>query len=180
MLYIFLATGFEETEALGTLDILRRIGLSAQTVSITGDRCVMGAHQVPVIADILIEDVKIEESECLILPGGLPGSQYLLECASLRDLLLQQFGAGKRVAAICAGPMVLGAHGILQGKQATCYPGFEDRMIGATPVNAKVVVDGNVITGKGPGAVFDFGFAIAEQFAGKEAVAALKKAMIWN
>ena len=157
---VFLANGFEEMEAIGTVDILRRGGIDVRTVSISNERKVAGAHGVELIADALFAEADLTEAEALILPGGMPGSSNLNECEPLKELLIQQYKAGKTIAAICAAPMVLGGLGLLKGRKATCYPGFEPKLIGATVTGEAVEVDGNVVTGKGPGLVFNFGLAL--------------------
>ena len=175
---IFLATGFEEVEALFPLDILRRGGLSVKTVSVTGEPAVIGAHGVPVTADCLIEDLKEEDIEMIVLPGGLPGATNLDAHAGL-DVLVRSFAdAQKPLAAICAAPLVYGRRGLLKGKNATCYPGFEKYMEGAHATGAMVEQDGNFITGKGPGAAFDFGFAIVTKLAGKAKADEVKAGML--
>lgn len=168
--FVFLATGFEEMEAIGTADVLRRAGIQAATVSITGDKTVVGAHNIPVCADYLFEEAPLADAAALVLPGGLPGAHNLNACEPLKEALLQQYREGRIVAAICAAPLVLGGLGLTKGRRATCYPGFEDALIGATTCGANVETDGNVITGKGPGLVFDFGLALVRAIKG-EAVA---------
>lgn len=158
--FVFLADGFEEMEALGTVDILRRAGIDAVTVSITTDQMVKGAHKVPVRADLTFEEAVLAGADALILPGGMPGAKNLNDSEALKTVLLQQYREGRIVAAICAAPMVLGGLGLLKGRRATCYPGFEDTLIGAKPTGEAVEVDGPVITGKGPGLVFNFGLAL--------------------
>ncbi len=168
--FVFLATGFEEMEAIGTADVLRRAGIQAATVSITGDKTVVGAHNIPVCTDYLFEEAPLADAAALVLPGGLPGAHNLNASEPLKEALLQQYREGRIVAAICAAPLVLGGLGLTKGRRATCYPGFEDALIGATTCGANVETDGNVITGKGPGLVFDFGLALVRAIKG-EAVA---------
>ena len=126
---VFLANGFEEMEALGTVDILRRGGIEVQTVSITADPIVTGAHQVPVTADTTIDKAVLNDADALILPGGMPGASNLNNSETVKEALLQQYREGRIVAAICAAPMVLGGLGLLKGRNATCYPGFEPQLI---------------------------------------------------
>lgn len=168
--FVFLAEGFEETEALGTVDVLRRAGIEATTVSINNEKCVKGAHNIPVMADICFNEASFDEADALILPGGMPGSKNLNECEPLKEALLQQFRENRIVAAICAAPLVLGGLGLLKGKKATCYPSFEPTLIGAEVTSEPAVTDGNVITGKGPGFVFNFALALVAAIKG-EAVA---------
>ena len=155
---VFLANGFEEMEALGTVDILRRGGIEVTTVSITTDLVVTGAHNVPVTADKTLDNVVLNEA--LILPGGMPGASNLNSSEPLKEALLQQYREGRIVAAICAAPMVLGGLGLLKGRNATCYPGFEPKLIGANVTGEAVEISDNVITGKGPGLVMNFGLAL--------------------
>lgn len=166
--FLFLATGFEEIEALGTIDILRRGGVRVVTVSIMGDLNVMGAHNIPVIADYVFEDADFSMADVLILPGGIPGSNHLNTCTRLKELVLKKYKEDKLLAAICAGPMVLGGLGLLKGRKATCFPNFEPTMIGAIPIDEGVVQDGNIITSKGPGFVFDFGLTILKNLRNEE------------
>lgn len=158
--FVFLATGFEEIEALGTVDILRRGGIRVNTVSIMGNLEVIGAHNIPTIADYLFDEADFSAADALILPGGIPGSNHLNACSKLKELIVQKYKEDILLAAICAGPMVLGSLGLLKGRNATCFPNFEPTMIGATAIDSGVVTDGNIITCKGPGYVFDFGIAI--------------------
>jgi 4-methyl-5(b-hydroxyethyl)-thiazole monophosphate biosynthesis len=166
--YLFLATGFEEAEAVGTTDVLRRGEVELTTVSITGERAVTGAHGIPVVADQLFEDSDFSDADALILPGGGPGSQMLNGHAALKKQLVRQYEQNKIVAAICAAPLVLGGLGLLKGKNATCYPGIEPQLTGAILTGKPAVTDGNIITGKGPGLVFDFGLALLTALQGAE------------
>jgi protein deglycase len=165
--FLFLAEGFEETEAIGTVDVLRRAGIDAETVSISNSLDVTGAHGIKIHADQLLKEADIRIPDALILPGGMPGAKNLKECEPLKELLLDQYRSDRIVAAICAAPMVLGTMGLLKGHRATCYPGFEDFLIGAKVTGKATETDGNVITGKGPGFVFDFALAIVTAVRGK-------------
>lgn len=158
--FVFLATGFEEIEATGTVDILRRGGIETKVISITDQYKITGAHGMEYTADSLLADTDFSEADALILPGGMPGSSNLNACNPLKELLVEQYRQQKIVAAICAAPLVLGGLGLLKGRKATCYPGFEPTLIGATVTGGAVEKDGHVITGKGPGLVFDFGLAL--------------------
>ena len=158
--YLFLAPGFEEVEAIGTVDALRRGGIDIKTVSITGENTVVGAHNIPVVADMLIEELQ-EEAEWLILPGGMPGAINLFECKPLTELLLAHNEKGGKIAAICASPaIVLGQLGLLKGKEVTCYPGFEDKCEGATMKDFRSYVCGNIVTANGPSSTFNMAFDI--------------------
>ena len=177
-IYVFLAEGFEEVEALTPVDVLRRAGLPVKTVSVTGVLTVNGAHGVPVIADMVFEEVKEADTEMIVLPGGLPGAKNLDAHKGLSDLIMAFAEAGKPLSAICAAPLVYGKRGLLKGKKATCYPGFDNFLEGAEYTAAMVEKDGNIITGKGPGAAMEFALAVVELLQGKDKVAELRKAMI--
>ena len=164
MNYIFLDNGFEEIEAITTIDLLRRANISLTTVSVTGAEMVLGAHNIPVKADKLFADTNFDDAEMLILPGG---ATKLHEYQSLCELLLAHNAQDKLIAAICAAPSLLGRLGILQGKQATCYPGFEE-FLGESYIDGLVVESKNIITAKGPGLSSDFAFCIVEKLAGNE------------
>ncbi len=164
---VFLADGFEEIEALGTVDILRRGGIDVTTVSITDTPVVTGAHKVQVAADAMIDEISLAGADALVLPGGMPGAANLNSSETVREALLGQYRDGKVVAAICAAPMVLGGLGLLKGRSATCYPGFEPKLIGANVTGAAVEVSDNVITGKGPGLVYDFALALVAALRGE-------------
>lgn len=176
--FLFLATGFEEIEALGTVDILRRGGIRLWTVSITGDHTVMGAHNIPVGADFIFEEADFSMADALILPGGIPGSNHLNTCTRLKELLLAAYKEEKLICAVCAAPMVLGGLGLLKGKKATCFPYFEPTMIGAIPTDSGVVQDGNIITCKGPGYVFDFGLTILRALRDEETAREVASAVL--
>lgn len=164
MNYLFLDNGFEEIEAVTTIDLLRRARIPLTTVSVTGLSMVQGAHNIAIQSDALIDDVDFSDAEVLILPGG---ATHLENSLALRELLKQHNQEGKMIAAICAAPAVLGKLGILQGKQATCYPGFEE-FLGESYVGGLVVESRNIITAKGPGLSSDFAFCLIEKLAGKE------------
>ena len=168
---VFLATGCEEMEAVGTIDILRRGGIETVTVSVTGEKTVTGVHNIPIIADELFENVDCMAYDALVLPGGGPGSEMLNRHEDLRKALVSHYKNGKLIAAICASPRVFGSLGLLNGKKATCYPGIEPELTGSTIVNEPTVTDGNIITGRGPGLVFDFGLAIVKYLHSNESKA---------
>ena len=161
--YLFLATGFEEIEALTIVDMLRRAEIDITTVSISRNLQVEGAHGITVTADCTWVELSTEDADWLILPGGMPGT-----CKPLVSLLQRQAAANKNIAAICAAPSVLGQAGLLNGYKATCYPGFEQFLTGATVTGDNVTVDRNITTGKGPGAAISFATAIITQIAGEE------------
>ncbi len=159
MNYIFLDKGFEEIEAITTIDLLRRADISLVVVSLVGQTLVEGAHHITVQADALFEDVDFKDAEMLILPGG---ATHLGDHKGLVNLLLAHNEQDKLIAAICAAPSVLGSLGILKGKQATCYPGFES-YLGESYIGGLVVESKNIITAKGPGLSSDFAFCIIEK-----------------
>ena len=163
MVYVFLADGFEEIEALGTVDILRRCDIAVQTVSITDHLSVTGSHGISVNADILYEKIREDEAEAFVLPGGLPGADNLENHKELTNLLKAKAGENILLAAICAAPKILGILGLLSGIKATCYPGFEAKLIGAHVKRKDVVSDRNIITAKGAGVTQYFAQAIAEK-----------------
>ena len=165
--FLFLADGFEESEAIVPLDILRRGNVDTVTVSITGKREVTGAHNIAIVADRLFEACYFGDADMLVLPGGMPGAQHLNEHEGLKKLITQLAAQNKWIAAICAAPMVLGGLGLLKGRKATCYPSFESKLTGATCTTAPVEIDGNIVTGKGPGYAYDFGFALLNALMGK-------------
>ena len=163
MLHLFLADGFEEIEALATVDVLRRCGLDVQTVSVTDEIIVEGAHGVSVVAEELLESVDVTDSEALILPGGMPGAETLCNTPKLQEMLKSHAAKGGLCCAICAAPMMLGKLGLLNGRRATCYPGFEDHLAGAEYTAAPVEEDGHFITANGPAAAVDFACAIGKR-----------------
>jgi len=170
--FIFLTTGFEEIEALATMDILRRGGVNIQSVSLTGNKMVSGGHQISVLADCLFEEVDFTDAQMLILPGG---TVKINEHERLKREILAFASQGKPIAAICAAPMVLGGLGLLENKAATCYPGYEKYLSGAQVVEERVVVDGNITTGKAAGYTFEFALELLSQLKGKEIANEIKQ-----
>lgn len=177
---VFIAEGFEEIEGLTVVDILRRAGVETQMVSITEEKLVTGSHQIPIQTDICIKDADFSETELLVLPGGMPGTLNLGACKALTELLMQFHKEEKKVAAICAAPSVLGDLGILKGKKAVCYPGFESRLAGADVVFEEVAVDGHVTTSRGMGTAIPFALALTEQLISKEKAEELGKGIIFR
>lgn len=165
----FLTDGFETVEALAVIDILRRAKIEVETVSVTGEKMVMSAQKIPVMADTLLEDADFENSDVLFLPGG-PGHVHYMECPLLKDLLTAYNKEGKRIAAICAAPSVLGKMGLLSGRQATCFPGYETDLQGAEVLMAptRVVTDGNITTSRGMGTSIDLGLELVKLLVGEE------------
>jgi len=180
--YEFLANGFEEVEALAPVDILRRGGIEVKMVSVTGSNLVESSHGVVVKADLLFENITdFSDADLLMLPGGMPGSKNLNEHEGVRKALKEQFEKGKRVAAICAAPLVLASVGLLKGKKATIYPGMESYLgEDAEYTGALVQEDGNVTTGAGPAASFPYGYQLLSYFLPAEKVEEIKKGMIYD
>lgn len=176
--YVFFADGFEEIEAFTTVDILRRSGMKVAMVTVMESEIVMGAHGVPVLCDVNVANCDFSDAGIVVLPGGMPGAENLEKCDDLRRLIERMAREDKPLAAICAAPMVYGKMGLLKGKRATCYPGFESFLLGADATGAVVEVDGNFITGRGPGAAFDFALAIVEKLVGKDKADELKQGML--
>lgn len=168
MVYIFLAEGFETVEALAPLDLLRRAGVNSLTVSITDKREVTSKQGITVKADAVIEEIDPSKAIMFVLPGGLPGADNLFACKKLCDMLKQANEDGKYLAAICAAPYILGQLGLLEGKRAVCYPGFEDKLTGAKICHSRAVSDHNVITAVGMGASIEFGLHIVSSLCGRE------------
>ena len=161
VVYAFLADGLEEVECLATADVLIRAGVKVKLVSITGKKEVKGAHGFGIHADALLHEVDPMKADLLFIPGGMPGTKNLMACKPLCDALVQADAAGKRLAAICAAPSILGQLGLLKDRKATCYPGFEDALTGAKLTGAGVVTDGNITTARGLGYALDLGIELA-------------------
>ena len=177
MILILLCDGFEEIEALTPLDMLRRAGLDVRTVGVSG-KVVLGSHAIPVIADFSPEEVKGEEVSAVILPGGMPGAKNLDASPFVDKLIKEVSDRGGCLAAICAAPLVLGRRGLLFGKRATCYPGFEGELVGATVTDEAAVTDGNVITARGMGAALAFSKELLKKFVGEERCAELCRSIM--
>lgn len=167
MVFVFLAEGFEEVEALTPVDYLRRCGLTVKTIGLPG-KTVRGARGITVVADGTMDDVTGERIELLVLPGGMPGAKNLEQSAPLQALLADSFQRDVPIGAICAAPSILGRMGLLAGRRVTCFPGFEEACRGAECTGAAVEIDGRLVTGRGPGAANEFAFALAEMLCGRE------------
>lgn len=179
MVYVMLANGFEEIEAIEPVDIMRRAGIEVKTVSITEQLEVLGAHGIAIKADIPISDADPDAMELLMLPGG--GGHELLDNSNAVHALINHAAVcGKLIAAICAAPSILGKKQLLFDKKATCYPGFEGLCYGAEITGEKAVVDGRIITGRGPGAAAEFGFLLVTLLKGEAAAAKLREDMQYN
>lgn len=168
MIYVFLAPGFEEIEALAVVDVLRRAELEVLTVGV-GEDFVIGSHQIPVACDIAEKNLILDEKvEAIVLPGGMPGTLNLEKSETVQKAIDWAIENDKLVCAICAAPSILGHKGLLDGKNATCFPGFEDELFGAEISKDYVVKDGNIITARGMGSAIEFGLQIAEVLTSKE------------
>ena len=176
MIYIFLAQGFEECEALAPIDILRRAGIEIKTVGI-GEKTVCGSHKIPVVCDLSENEITTESLNGIILPGGMPGTLNLEKSKTVQEYIDFCADNNLLIGAICAAPSILGHENLLNGKKATCFSGFEKDLIGAEVKNEPVVSDGNFITAYGAGAAFDFGFSILEYLTDTETAQKLKNQM---
>lgn len=180
MVYVFLANGFEEIEALTAVDLMRRASIDVETVSIMDSKVVTGSHGISVQADRLYDDADFDACEMMVLPGGMPGTTNLCEHKALNEKLIEFHSAGKNVAAICAAPMVFGRAGLLQGHEATIYSGMEDELTGAVVKDERVVVSENVITSKGPGTAMDFALKLIELLKDKDAAEKVAKGLLYK
>jgi protein deglycase len=171
-----LAEGFEEIEAVTIIDVLRRAGVLVTAVYLKKNP-VIGSHAISVTADKNIDDIQASDFDSIVLPGGMPGSSNLKDDPRVVSLIRDFNGAGKITAALCAAPLVLGHAGVLKGKRATCFPGFEEQMTGATPVPDPVVRDGIIITGRGPGCAVPFALELVAALVGKEKAESVKENM---
>ena len=177
MVYCFLADGFEEVEAISPVDMLRRAGVEVKTVGVTGD-IVSSSHNIRVVPDISLSDVVLDENlEAVILPGGLPGATNLEESAEVQKAIDFANENGKYICAICAAPQILGHKGLLKGKEAIAYPGFETELEGAKISEEYVVLDGNIITAKGAGVATEFGLKIVSALVGEDTAEKIGKAI---
>ena len=167
LIYVFLANGFEEIEAITTIDILRRASIDTCVVGVN-QKLIKGAYGVNIETDILSEDVDFDNMEGIILTGGLPGVNNLSKDFIVKKAIEHCFLNKKLIAAICAAPTILGKLGILQGKVATCYPGFEKKLLGATVYSDSVCLSDNILTAKGPGVALQFSLKIVETLKGKK------------
>ena len=176
---VYFATGYEEVEALSVVDVLRRGDIEVVMVGVDG-KTVVSSHQVSINMDVQIDEVNHEEIDMMVLPGGVPGVYNLAKNETLVKQLKAFKEQGKWLAAICAAPSVLGNLGLLQGEKATCYPGFEDKLLGCEHLEDRVVVSNHIVTGKGAGAALEFGYKILEVLKDKEISDKIRKAMIAN
>ncbi len=176
--YVFLADGFEEIEAITPIDVLRRAEVDVTTVSISDKREVKGAHHIPITADKIFKTCNFSDADLLILPGGMPGTLNLNKHDELKKLLIEFSNRGKLIGAICAAPLVLGEQGLLQNKNATCYPGFEHQLTGARHTGSPLEVAQNIITAKGVGAAMKFALQLVMMLKGEALANDLAKKMV--
>ncbi len=177
---IFMADGCEEIEGLTVVDIVRRAKMEIVTISITGKKEVTSSHNVTFLADALADEVNYDELDGIVLPGGMPGTLNLGANDTVNSVITKFASEGKLVAAICAAPSVLGAAGILNGRHATCHPGFEEKLTGATTSEEPVVRDGNIITSRGMGTAIPFALEIVRYFADDAAVEQICKGLVYR
>lgn len=180
MVYLFLAQGNEEIEALTVVDLLRRAGIEIKTVSITDSLNVVGAHAIEVKADVLFKDIDFDKADMLVLPGGNPGFKNLGAFEPLMKKVDEFAANGKYVAAICGAPTEVGKRGNYKGKTACCYPDMESMLIGAKVSYDKVCVDGNLITSRGMGTAIDFSLTIVSLLKDKETADKLAKGIVYR
>lgn len=177
--FIFLADGFEEVEALTSVDVMRRAGMPVATVSINAGREVTGAHGVTVVADSVYGDNDYSDAEWVVLPGGIPGAPNLASCEPLCQLLNDRDEQGGKIGAICASPaVVLGNLGLLAGRNAVCYPGMEETVEGVNWGKTQVAVDGNIVTGNGPAAAAPFALTMVSLSMGEEKACEVASGML--
>lgn len=177
---VFFADGFEEVEGLTAVDLLRRAGAEVTMVSIGESLEITGSHKISVKADRLFDREEERKADLLVLPGGQPGTTNLKAHGELKELLQEFDREGKKLAAICAAPTVLGNAGILEGRRATCYPGCEDGLGGAVICEERVVVDGSITTSRGVGTAIAFALSLIEQLYDKEKSEEIRKSIIYG
>ena len=179
---VLLAQGFEEIEATTLIDVLRRAGIEVAALGVGGTGAggldVKGSHGIVLRADRSLAAGAGESWDMVVLPGGMPGATNLRDSPAVRSLIRKQHQEGKKIGAICAAPIALGAAGVLAGKKATSYPGFEKELEGATVLTDRVVCDGNIVTSRGPGTAFAFALEIVAQLKGKEVADGLRSGML--
>lgn len=177
---VLLADGFEEVEALTVVDLLRRARVYVDTVSITEDYTVHGAHGINVQTEDLFEEVNFIESDMIVLPGGMPGTTNLSAHSGVRRVVKDMAEEGKYVAAICAAPTVLAELGLLKGKRVTCYPAMEKEIQGAVITRTPVMADGNIITSRGVGTAIDFALKLVEVLMGREKAEEIAESIVYE
>lgn len=178
--YIVFAEGFEEIEGLTVVDLLRRAGIQVQMVGLDTDGTVVGAHGIRVQMDTDLAGIELKDAQAIVLPGGMPGTKHLGASSRLGELLKEADSKKIRLGAICAAPSVLGGLGLLQGKRAVCYPGFEERLTGATVSEESVVTDGHITTSRGMGTAIDFGLELIAVLKGLEESERISSSIIYQ
>mgnify|MGYP000760777725 FL=1 len=178
--YVFLADGFEEIEGLTVVDIMRRAKIDVETISITGQKQINGAHKIIVEADRLFEETDFSDGDMLVLPGGMPGTLNLAGNETLAALIRSYDDQGKKLAAICAAPSILGVMGILKDKNAVCFPGFEEKLAGANVLDVPAVTDKNVTTGRGMGAATDFALELIRVLQGEDKAKEMAEKIVFH
>lgn len=176
---VFLADGFEEVEGLTVVDLFRRAGVAVDTVSVTGNLIVRSAHGIDIKADVLFENMNAD-TDMLVLPGGIPGTNHLQEHQGLTDLLKKFYAEEKYIAAICAAPSILGGLGFLKGRKACSHPSKEDALTGAEVVREPVIIQENIITSRGMGTAIPFGLTLITILCGQEKADEVKAAIVYN
>ena len=179
-LMICMADGCEEIEALTVVDFARRAGLTIDMVSVSGKEEVIGSHKIKIGVDKSLKDTNAKDYDGVILPGGMPGTNYLREDVKVIETVKNFAKSDKLVAAICAAPTVLGYAGVLEGKNASCYPGMEDGLAGAKANTKEVNVDGNIITSRGLGTAIPFALSIIAYFLGKDKAAQISDSIVYQ
>lgn len=179
-IYAMIADGSEEVECLAVVDVLKRAKQEVVLTSAEAERTVTGSHGIKIVCDTILQEADLKDADVIFLPGGMPGTNRLAACRPLGEALLSQNAAGKRIAAICAAPSILGGLGLLKGKRATCYPGFEEKLEGAVYCHEGVVTDGNISTARGLGYALDLGLELCRLLEGSEAAASLKQAIQYD
>lgn len=177
---VFFAEGYEEIEALTVVDLCRRAGIQVDMVSVTDSLTVTGAHQIPVVMDKYLTDVAFNELDMMVLPGGMPGTLNLEQVPALMEQVQAFAAAGRYIAAICAAPSIFGHLGLLEGKRACCYPGFEEDLTGAKVTQNTCEVDGHIITSRGMGCAIDFSSAIISELIDVETAAEMASKIIYK
>lgn len=178
--YLFFATGFEEVEALTVVDLLRRGGVDCKTVSIMGDYDVTSSHAITIRADLLFDEQDLSDADMLIMPGGIPGTPNLKAHKGLEQLIRKYKEDGKYLAAVCAAPTIYGEMGLLEGREATCYPGMEEGLVGARCLKESVVCDGQFITSRGMGTCIDFGLTLLAKLTDKATADAIAGKIVYR
>ena len=176
---IFFAEGYEEIEALTVVDLCRRAGIWVDMVSVTDSLQVTGAHGIPVVMDKMLAEVEFDTLDMLVLPGGMPGTRNLEQVPLLMEQVKAFAAAGKNIAAICAAPSVFGHLGLLEGKNACCYPGFEEELTGANVMFHPCEADGNIITSRGMGCAIDFSLKIIEKLENDDTASKIGRQIIY-